>query len=117
MRLMGVLGVVGMLGMMSGCTHVAGEVTRMDGRPLVTAVFSIGRPADIANYGTHTVDAKGHFDFYIGPADDTNLFLYDGAGDPKLTIRQVDREEINGHMHLRMTPIVPDMDPAGNKLE
>jgi hypothetical protein len=105
------------LTLMSACTHVAGVVTRMDGRPLTTAVFSIGRPSDIASYGTHHVDANGHFDFFIGPADDTNLFLYDGAGDPKLSIRQVDREDISGHMHLRMVPIVPDMDPAGNKLD
>jgi hypothetical protein len=117
MRVMGVIGGVAVLGLMSGCIHVAGTVTQMDGRPLSTAVFSIGRPEDIANYGTHSADANGHFDFYIGPVDETNLFLYDGSADPKLSIRQVDPDQISGHMKLRMVPIIQGMDPSGNKLE
>ncbi len=102
---------------MGGCTHVAGVVTKMDGYPLSTAVFSIGRPTDIANYGTHRVDGSGRFDFYISPTDETNLFLYDGAGAPGETIRQIERSQIGGNMRIRMTPIIPDADPAMNQVQ
>lgn len=110
-------GLAAIAGMLSGCIHVAGVVVRMDGKPLSTAVFSIGRPTDIANYGTHSVDAAGRFDFNIGPTDETNLFLYDGAGEPAATIRQISPEQISTHMHIRMTPVMPGVDPAINQVD
>ncbi len=102
---------------MGGCIHVAGVVVKMDGKPLPTAVLSIGRPTDIANYGIHKVDAAGRFDFYIGPTDETNLFVYDGAGQPAASIRQVPSDEVGGNMRIKMVPVIPDADPAINAVQ
>lgn len=100
-----------MLGMLGACTHVAGVVERRDGKPVPTAVFSIGRPTDIIMYGTYPVTADGHFDFYISPTDATNLYVYD-KGNPEATMRQLQTNEINDHMKLRLDASSLEMDPT-----
>jgi hypothetical protein len=92
----------------AGCMHLKGVVMedlpgKGGSRPMKTAALSIGRPNSLAVYGTYRVDDQGRFDFYIGPTDYTNVFLYDGAADPELTMRRLYESEMSDHMvlHLR----------------
>jgi hypothetical protein len=103
---------MGLAGLMAACTHVAGMVQRTDGRPLSTAVFSIGRPSDIVAYGEHPVDENGRFDFYIGPADENNLYVYDRAKGATETLQQVPMDQINDHMVVKMVQTNSDVDPS-----
>lgn len=93
------------------CTHVAGVVTRGNGSPARAALFSIGRPTAIVQYGTFPVDANGHFDFSISPTDEDNLYVYDKTN-PDATMRLLRRDELSDHMQLRLDSDMPDMDPA-----
>jgi len=103
---------MGLIGLMAACTHVAGVVQRTDGQPLSTAVFSIGRPNDIASYGEHSVDENGRFSFYIGPADESNLYVYDRARGATETLQQVPMDQINDHMVVKMVQTYSDVDPS-----
>ncbi len=98
-------------GMLGACTHLAGVVTRSDGRPVSTASFSIGRPTDIAHYGEHPVDAQGQFNFYISPTDENYLYVYDRSN-PGGTMRQVQKGEMSDHMQMRLDASNIDMDPT-----
>jgi hypothetical protein len=90
-----------------GCSHIAGVVVDERQRPLPTAVFSIGRPDGLATYGTHKVDSRGRFDFQLSAVDETNLYVYDGAGDPMSTLQHVDRNQISNHMKIELKRAVP----------
>jgi len=94
------------------CTHVAGVVTRSNGKPDTVAAFSVGRPTDIVMYGEHPVDEEGKFSFYILPTDETNLYVYDKGVDPTSTIRQIRKEEISDHMQIKLDPSNLEMDPS-----
>jgi len=94
----------------AACTHLQGVVEQAPGRPMPTAVFSVGRPDGIAVYEQHRADNRGRFDFYILPIDETNLYLYDGAADPRLTLRRIDRSEMSTHMHLDLPAANPNID-------
>jgi hypothetical protein len=105
-------------GTMIGCTHLKGIVYEDrpgtgGGRPMRSAMLSIGRPDGIAVYGTHSVDTEGRFDFYIGPTDLDNIFIYDGAADPTLTMHRLEPTQLSDHMVLRLrrassgTPALP----------
>jgi hypothetical protein len=96
----------------SACTHVAGTVIGGDGRGLKTAMLSVGRPTDIAHYGDHAVDAYGHFDFYIAPPDETNLYVWDSVGDPMATMQQIDPGLISDHMKIKVARGGEEMDPS-----
>ncbi len=97
---------------MAACTHVAGTVVGADGRGLKTAMLSVGRPTDIAHYGNHTVDQYGHFDFYILPPDETNLYVWDGATEPMATMQQIAPGQITDHMRIQVGPGIEGMDPS-----
>lgn len=98
--LAGALVAAGLCGM-AGCAHLKGVVIEdPSGRPMRTAVFTVGRPNGIAILDRHTVDGRGAFDFSLFPTDENDLYLYDGAGDPELTMRRVDASEMSDHMRL-----------------
>jgi hypothetical protein len=92
----------GIAATVGGCNHIQGVVLDERQRPLETAVFSVGRPDAIATYGTHKVDARGRFNFQLSAIDETNLYLYDGAGDPQATLRHIERNEMSDHMRILM---------------
>ena len=103
---------------LTGCMHLKGVVyedlpNNAGSRPMKTATLSIGRPTGIAVYGKTRVNDKGEFDFFIGPTDYNQIFLYDGAGDPEMTMRRLDENQLSDHMvlHLRRAgppnPLMP----------
>jgi hypothetical protein len=98
------------LALLPACTHISGVVEQAPGRPLTTAVFSVGRPDGIAMYEQHHVDSRGHFDFYVIPTDEQHLYLYDSAGDPRATLRRIDPMEMRKGMHIMMRPFAPSDD-------
>jgi len=102
MRLNGLL--MGLLVVaLGGCTHIKGVVIEdPSGRPMRTAVLSVGKPGGIAAIETHPVDEKGRFDISLLPSDLSNVYLYDGATDPQLTLRHVDEQQFSDHMQLHM---------------
>ena len=116
MRLLALAAVL-LCGGMFGCMHLKGvvyeELPGIGTRPMRSAAFSIGRPTGIAVYGTHHVDGDGTFDFYIGPTDYNEIFLYDGSADPELTMHRLTPTELNDHMVMRLrrasrgTPALP----------
>ena len=84
-------------------------------RPARTAVLCVGNPTGIAVFDTHHVDDDGQFDFYLGPTDDNNLYLYDGSASPELTLQRVAAFEMSDHMTLhlrRATPGTPSLPPG-----
>ena len=96
---------------LSACTHVRGVVVdERTNEGLSTAILSIGRPDGIAIYWQYPVDSKGHFDFYISPVDESNLWLYDSNGDPRVTMIRIDRTQINEHMKLSLRPAAANGD-------
>jgi len=102
---------------LAGCTHLKGIVLEdPTQRPSHTAVLSIGRPTGIAVFDTHRVDQNGAFDFYIGPTDESNIYLYDGASSPELTMRRVEPFEQSQKMVLHLRPASPGNPylPAGS---
>ena len=94
----------------AACTHLQGVVEQAPGRPSSTAIFSVGRPDGIAVFDQHRVNVRGHFDFYVLPIDESNLYLYDGAADPRLTLRRIDASEMSTHMHLDLPAANPNAD-------
>jgi len=102
---------------LAGCTHIKGIVLEdPTERPARTAVLSIGRPNGIAVFDSHRVSPNGTFDFYIGPTDENNLFLYDGSASPDLTMRRVTPFEQSDKMTLHLRPATPGTPalPAGS---
>jgi hypothetical protein len=90
-----------------GCSHIAGVVVDERQRPVTTAVLSVGRPDAIAVYETHKVNAQGRFDFQLSGIDETNLYAYDGAGDPRMTLRHIDPSELGTHMRIMLPRAAP----------
>ncbi len=91
--------------MLVGCTHIKGVVLQdPTQRPMTTAVISVGRPTGIAVYDQHKVDDHGRFDFYIGPTDEENLYIYDGASRPEMTMRRIQSYELGEKMELHLRP-------------
>jgi hypothetical protein len=94
--------------LLAGCTHVKGVVLEEPSlRPSTTAVISVGRPTGIAVFDSHRVDAFGRFDFYLGPTDENNLYVYDGRSSPELTMRRIETYEISENMKLHLRPAGP----------
>ncbi|HVT79514.1 MAG TPA: hypothetical protein VHM90_02565 [Phycisphaerae bacterium] len=88
---------------LGGCTHLKGVVVEdPGGRPMRTAVLTVGRPGGIAVFERHPVDDRGRFEFSLSPADLSNVYLYDGATAPEATLRHVDESEFSDHMQLHI---------------
>lgn len=100
--------------LLAACTHVKGTVTDLRNRPLASAKLSIGRPDGVGAYAIHSVNERGEFDFHMLPVDDNALYVYDGSGNPSLTMRRIDRSELSSNMTLRIQPLSPDMLPGMN---
>ena len=92
---------------LGGCTHVAGTVyDAQTRRPLAGAVFTIGHPAGIGVFDRKTSDGQGHFDLQISPTDESQIYVYDGKGDPH-GAQRLDHTELSDHMKvylLRQSP-------------
>jgi hypothetical protein len=102
-----------------GCTHLKGVVLEDPSqRPARSAIISIGRPGGIAVFDSHHVDQNGAFDFYIGPTDANNVYLYDGSASPELTARRIEPFEQSEKMKLHLRPPSPGTPflPAGADL-
>jgi hypothetical protein len=99
---------LGLVGGVGGCTHVSGMVEQAPGVPLRTAVLSAGRPDGIAVYATYHVNSQGRFDFDLFPTDESALYVYDGAADPRLTLRRIDERDIRPNMKIMMRPANPN---------
>jgi hypothetical protein len=107
MRLFSLAAAVALSSTLLACTHIKGVVYEdtpgsRTNRPLRTAALSIGRPTGLAVYGTYHVDENGNFDFYIGPTDHDNVFVYDNAANPEITMHRIDPNQLSDHMVLRM---------------
>jgi hypothetical protein len=90
---------------LGGCTHLKGVVVEeATGRPVRTAVLTVGRPNGIAVFERHPVDAHGAFDFSILPIDETNVYIYDSSADPELTTEHLDPGQLSDKMRLTMGP-------------
>jgi hypothetical protein len=89
-------------GALTSCTHVAGVVLgdRTE-RPVANAEFTVG-PPNMMVLDRHRVDSNGHFDFFISPIDETNLYVWNGQGDPSLGPRHIDPTEISSHMTIHL---------------
>jgi hypothetical protein len=102
----------------TGCMHLKGVVLEDPTmRPVRTAVVCVGNPTGIAVFDTHHVDDTGEFDFYIGPTDDNNLYLYDGSANPALTLRRIAPFELGENMKLylrRAAPGTPALPPGAS---
>jgi len=99
-----------LVGLVAGCTHVSGVVEQAPGVPLTTAVLSAGRPDGIAVYATYHVDSRGRFDIHLFPTDESALYVYDGAADPRLTLRRIDERDLRPDMKIMMRPANPNSD-------
>jgi hypothetical protein len=87
---------------LSACTHVRGTIlSAHTKRPVANAEFTVGRP-DMIPLNRFHADRAGHFDFYILPQDEPHLYVWDGRGDPAVSVRHLDRLEISDHMTIRM---------------
>jgi len=94
--------------LLAACTHVKGVVLQDPSqRPMTTAIISIGRPNGIAVYDQHKVDDHGRFDFYVGPTDEENLYIFDGASRPEMTMRRIQSYEISEKMELHLRSAIP----------
>ena len=89
---------------LAGCIHMQGVVLEEpSNRPFTTARITVGRPGGLAIFASHDVDSHGRFDFYIGPTDDNDVYVYDTTGSVEDAIR-LDRTEISDKMKIRMRP-------------
>src|SRR4051812_18001675 len=95
-----------LLALFPACTHISGVVEQAPGRPMTTAVFTVGRPDGIAKYAEHHVDSRGHFDFYLVPTDESHLYVHDGSADPRLTLRRIEALELRQNMRVMLRPAV-----------
>jgi hypothetical protein len=96
--------------LLPACTHLSGVVEQSPGRPLTTAVFTVGRPDGVGEYARYPVDSRGHFDFSIFLTDEQHLYLFDNAGDPRMTMRRIEPIEMRKDMHIMMRPARPSDD-------
>ncbi len=91
----------------TGCIHIRGVVLQdPTNRPLTTARITVGHPGGIGVFATHDVDSHGRFDFYIGPTDDSDVYIYDTVGGPDDAMH-LDRTEISDKMTIRMRAAGP----------
>jgi hypothetical protein len=97
-----------LLAMLPACTHISGVVEQAPGQPLQSAVISVGRPDGIAVYSKHQVDSRGRFDIQLAPTDETNVYVYDGAGDPRMTMRRLEPIELKKNMRIMVRPAMPN---------
>src|SRR5690349_17366967 len=88
--------------LLPACTHISGVVEQSPGRPLPSAVISVGRPDGVAVFEKHPVDSRGHFDFYLMPTDESAVYVYDSGGDPRLTLRRLEEIELRQGMHIML---------------
>ena len=92
----------------TGCTHLKGVVLEDPSmRPARAAVFCVGNPTGIAVFDTHHVDDNGQFDFYVGPTDEHNIYLYDSSAPAELSLRRIAPFEMNDHMTLHLRRAAP----------
>jgi len=104
LRSLGVVSVLTLSGL-AACTHVKGVVLAAHTeRPMANAQFTVGRP-DMFVLDRHRADSAGRFDFFISPLDETNLYVWDGRGDPTIAVRRIDRLEISDHMVLHISDV------------
>jgi hypothetical protein len=92
----------------TGCTHLKGIVLEEPTmRPARTAVLCVGNPTGIAVFDSHRVSDKGEFDFFIGPTDEHNVYIYDGSAPAELSLRRVAPFEMSDHMTLHIRRAAP----------
>jgi hypothetical protein len=96
---------IGLLGVASlgiaGCTtDVAGVVLDARELPVRDAFFTVGLPTGVGTFGKYPVDQDGKFNFHIAPTDESQLYLWNGKGDPQVSIVHIDHAEISDHMRL-----------------
>ena len=88
---------------LAGCMRVKGVVLEASGnRPVKTAVLTVGRPDGLAVYSLHKVDANGAFDFRISTVDIHNVYVYDGAAPPELTVQHLTESQLGENMQVRL---------------
>ena len=106
-RVAGIGLILGALGI-AGCMHVHGVVLNdRSGEPLRTAVIAVGRPGGIGVYGRHPVDDSGRFSFILYPKDDNNIYVFDSAGPPELTLQKLPSFEFGQPMTVRVRSATP----------
>jgi len=99
---------------LSACIHAKGTVMDPQNHPLTTAKFSIGRPDGVGSFANYNVTDRGDFDFYVFPTDLNAVYVYDSTANPAITMRRIDRSDINDKMKIHMRPASPDMMPGMN---
>ena len=72
------------------------------GEPLRTAVIAVGRPGGVGTYGRHPVDDSGQFGFILFMKDDNNVYVFDSAGPPEMTVQKLPRFEFGQPMTVRV---------------
>ena len=90
---------------LTGCMQIKGVVVNeVTGRPIPSAVVSIGRPDGPVIYNQHRVNGDGEFDFKIALLDTTNIWVFDSAAAPSLTMLRVPEEQLGTKMKVRLRP-------------
>lgn len=90
---------------LSACTHFSGQV--VDDRthkPIPTAVIAVGRPDGLGSFEKHRVDKDGKFDIQIISSDESYIYVWDDAGDPRMTLQHIDRNLLRTNTVIRMQP-------------
>jgi len=96
--------------LLSGCAHLKGVVLEeVSGRPVRTAVLTVGRPGGIGVLESHPVNQNGEFDFKISTADVHKVYLYDSAGSPDAALHLTE-SQLSDKMRLRL-PRAPKPEP------
>ena len=87
---------------LTGCSHLKGVVVdEVSGRPVRTAVLTVGRPDGIAVLETHPVDSTGKFDFSISSLDVHQVYVYDGAASPEAALH-LTSSQLNEKMQIKL---------------
>jgi hypothetical protein len=85
-----------------GCAHLKGVVVdEAGGRPIPTAVLTLGRPDGIGVLESHNVDERGRFDFRISTLDLNKVYVYDSAAGPEASIH-LRESELGEKMRVRL---------------
>jgi hypothetical protein len=88
--------------LLAGCVRLKGVVQEEgSGRPVRTAVLTVGRPDGIGVLESHPVNQQGEFDFKISTADVHKVYVYDSAGSPEAALHLTE-SQLSDHMKLKL---------------